>query len=271
MTANLATATQGTPPTSVTQGIPVEVMEHLHRHHVITLSTTSFTGMPHADTVVYISDARSIFFFAGEGTQMLRNIKDSRRVSFTIDDYTIDWRKVRELQGVGRCMPVTREQDAAAWSLYLLKFGVGSVRPPGFLHAIVPNEMHFVDYDYAKVAGQPSQIRRTFQIEDAPPPPSQGAVSTNLDRLTYEPGQIVFRPGESRGEYYVVIDGEVEIRGEGYGADQTVLRLGPGQFFGDQATLRGQQGALTCHAVKRSILLAVDRTALRDLLDSGPA
>ncbi|HEY2552150.1 MAG TPA: hypothetical protein VGI64_16405 [Streptosporangiaceae bacterium] len=34
--------------------------------------------------------------------------------------------------------------------------------------------------------------------------------------------------------------------------------------------LRGQQGALTCHAVTRSILLAVDRTSLRDLLQSGP-
>jgi nitroimidazol reductase NimA-like FMN-containing flavoprotein (pyridoxamine 5'-phosphate oxidase superfamily) len=261
MTANL---------TSVSQGIPEEVLEHLHRHHVITLSTTSFTGMPHADTVVYISDTHSIFFFAGEGTQMLRNIKDSRRVSFTIDDYTVDWRKVRELQGVGRCLPVTAEQDAATWSLYLLKFGPGSPRPPGLLHAIVPNEMHFVDYDYNVVAGQASRIRRTFQIEDAPPPPSQGAVATNLDRLTYEPGQIVFRPGDSKGEYYVVVDGEVEIRGEGYGADQTVLRLGPGQFFGDQATLRGQRGALTCHAVTRAILLAVDRLALRDLLESGP-
>jgi hypothetical protein len=28
---------------------------------------------------------------------------------------------------------------------------------------------------------------------------------------------------------------------------------------------------LTCHAVTRSILLAVDRTALRDLLEAGPA
>jgi uncharacterized protein YhbP (UPF0306 family) len=261
MTAELA---------SVTRGIPQEVVEHLQRHHVITLSTSSFTGMPHADTVVYMSDSRSIFFFAGEGTQMLRNIKDSRRVSFTIDDYTVDWRKVRELQGVGRCHAVEAEQDDAAWSVYLSKFGPGSVRPPGFLHAIVPNEMHFVDYDYAVVAGQESKIRRTFQIEDALPPPSQPAVATNLDRLTYEPGQIVFRPGDSAGEYYVVIDGEVEIRGEGYGADQTVLRLGPGQFFGDQAALRGQKGALTCHAVTRSILLAVDRTALRDLLDSGP-
>lgn len=257
--------------TSVTQGMPEEVVEYLQRHHVITLSTSSFTGMPHADTVVYANDSHSIFFFAGEGSQMLRNIKDSRRVSFTIDDYTIDWRKVRELQGVGRCLPVPHVQDDAAWPLYLSKFGQGSARPPGIHHAIVPNEMHFVDYDYALVAGHAAQIRsRMYQIEDAPAPPSQGAVATNLDRLTYEPGQLVFRPGESTGEYYVVIDGEVEIRGEGFGADQTVLRLGPGQFFGDQATLRGQKGALTCHAVTRSTLLAVDRTALRDLLEAGP-
>lgn len=258
--------------TSVTRGVPGEVVEYLQRHHVITLSTSSFTGMPHADTVVYFNDPRSVFFFAGEGTQMLRNIKDSRHVSFTIDDYTVDWRKVRELQGVGRCEPATEAQDSAAWPLYLSKFGQASVRPPGILHRIVANELHFVDYDYALVAGQASQIRsRTYQIEEAPTPPSQGAVATSLDRLTYEPGQIVFRPGDSTGEYYVVIDGEVEIRSEGYGADQTVLRLGPGQFFGDQATLRGQRGALTCHAVTRSILLAVDRTALRDLLQSGPA
>lgn len=257
--------------TSATRGIPAEVMEHLHRHHVITLSTSSFTGMPHADTVVYVSDARSIYFFAGEGTQMLRNIKDSRRVSFTIDDYMVDWRKVRELQGVGRCIPATDLQAGDAWSLYLSKFGPASTRPPGILHAITPNEMHFVDYDYAKVSGETSKIRRTFQIDDAPPVPSQAAVATNLDRLTYEPGQIIFRPGDSTGQYYVVVDGEVEIRGEGHGADQTVLRLGPGQFFGDQATLRGQQGVLTCYAVKRSILLAVDRTSLRDLLSSGPA
>jgi nitroimidazol reductase NimA-like FMN-containing flavoprotein (pyridoxamine 5'-phosphate oxidase superfamily) len=254
---------------SVSQGIPTEVIGHLHRHHVITLSTSSFTGMPHADTVVYASDARAILFFTGERTQMRRNIQDSRRVSFTVDDYTVDWVKVRELQGVGRCEPVRADLDGAAWTTFTAKYGPDSVRPPGIMHAIIPNEMHFVDYDYAKVAGEPLQIRRTFQIEDAPAPPAQGAVSTNLDRLTYEPGQLVFRPGDSVGEYYVVVEGEVEIQAEGYGADQTVLRLGPGQFFGDQARLRGQKGALTCHAVTRSILLVVDRTSLRDLLQSG--
>jgi hypothetical protein len=48
-----------------------------------------------------------------------------------------------------------------------------------------------------------------------------------------------------------------------------VVRLGPGQFFGDQVTLRGQKGALTCHAARRSIPFAVDRTSLRDLLYAG--
>lgn len=69
---------------SATRGIPGEVVEYLHRHHVITLSTSSFTGMPHADTVVYMNDAHSIFFFAGEGTQMLRNIRAPPGILHTI-------------------------------------------------------------------------------------------------------------------------------------------------------------------------------------------
>src|SRR6516164_8944979 len=114
---------------SITRGMPGEVIEHLKRHHVITLSTSSFTGMPHADTVVYVNDANSVFFFASDGTQMLRNIRDSRHVSFTVDDYTVDWRKVRELQGVGRCQAVPGEHDAAAWALYVSKYGQAAKRP----------------------------------------------------------------------------------------------------------------------------------------------
>lgn len=72
----------------------------------------------------------------------------------------MDWRKVRELQGVGRCLPATREQDAVAWSLYLSKFGQESTRPPGILHTTTPS-----------------------------------------DGLVYEPGQIVFWPGDATGEY----------------------------------------------------------------------
>jgi CRP-like cAMP-binding protein len=45
-----------------------------------------------------------------------------------------------------------------------------------------------------------------------------------------------------------------------------VTRVGPGELFGDQATLKGQRGAFTVHAVKPTVLLAVRREAMRDLL-----
>jgi hypothetical protein len=94
-------------------------------------------------------------------------------------------------------------------------YGIGQRQGPrGHRELFIPScqvNVHFVDYDYALVAGQASQIRsRTYRIEDSPAPPSPGAIATSLDRLTYEPGQIVFRPGDPTGEYYVVLDGEVE-------------------------------------------------------------
>jgi len=114
------------------EGMPAEVTEHLRAHHVITLSTASVTGMPHADTVAYASDADSIFFVAGAGTQLLHNLNASRWVSFTIDDYTPGWAKVRELQGAGRCLPATAAQHAAAWPLYAATFGQPARLRPAF-------------------------------------------------------------------------------------------------------------------------------------------
>jgi hypothetical protein len=125
-----------------------------------------------------------------KGTQMMRNINDSRHVSVTIDDYTTDWRKVRELQGVGRCNPAGPAEQAEAHLLFVDKF----VPPPGTLYRVLPSELHFVDYDFAAVTQTAPQIR-TYQLEDAPPP-AQGAISTSLDRSVFEAGEIIFRPGD---------------------------------------------------------------------------
>ena len=256
--------------TTVTEGgFPTDVVDYLGLHHIVTLSTSSFTGMPHADTVAYVTDQWRIYFFGVDGSALVRNVKDSRYVSFTIDDYSTDWRKVRELQGVGRCQ-ATADAEEERWAMWLSsqKFGSRFVRPPGSLYRVVPMELHFVDYDYAKVTGHagPQITERVLPIEGAAPIPTHGAVSTSLDRTVFEAGEVIFRPGDGRGQYYVVIEGEVEIRAEGYGVDQTVTRVGPGQMFGDKATLQGQQGAVTAHATTRTVLLAVERDAMRDLL-----
>lgn len=251
-----------------TRKFPTDVAEYLHLHHVITLGTSSFTGMPHADTVVYANDDWRLYFFGIEGSTIARNVKASRYIAFTIDDYTTDWRKVRELQGVGQCQPADAdEEEWAAW-LCSQKFGNAFSRPPGILYRVFPGEMHFVDYDYAVVTAlsTPEITERMFRFEDATQLPNRGAVSTSLDQSTFEVGQVIFRPGDQVGQYYVVVEGEVEIRAEGYGADQTVARVGRGQLFGDQGAIRGQRGVFTAHAVTRTTLLAVERETMRDLL-----
>jgi hypothetical protein len=251
-----------------TRKFPTDVAEYLHLHHVITLGTSSFTGMPHADTVVYANDDWRLYFFGIDGSTIARNVKASRYIAFTIDDYTTDWRKVRELQGVGQCQPADAGEEE--WAIWLCsqKFGATFTRPPGILHRVLPGEMHFVDYDYATVAAQspPAITERMFRFEEAKQGRGRGAVSTILDKTTFEIGQVIFRPGDRVGQYYVVVEGEVEIRAEGYGADQTVARVGPGQMFGDQGALRGQRGVFTAHAVTRTVLLAVERETMRDLL-----
>jgi hypothetical protein len=224
--------------------------------------------MPHADTVIYANDDWRLYFFGIDTATIGRNVRASRYIAFTIDDYTTDWRKVRELQGVGQCQPADPgEEEWANW-LCSQKFGASFARPPGVLFRVLPGEMHFVDYDYATLAARsvPEITERVFRFEDASRAPNRGAVSTSLDQAVFEPGQVIFRPGDRAGQYYVVVQGEVEIRAEGYGADQTVARVGPGQLFGDQGALRGQRGVFTAHAVTRTVLLAVERETMRDLL-----
>jgi hypothetical protein len=191
-------------------------------------------------------------------------------VSFTIDDYTTDGRKVRELQGVGRCAPAELDERARGALRFGAKFGGHAGLPAGIFFALLPFEMHFVDYTHEGVTGSKpataSASSRSFQLRDMATLPTHAVVSTDLDRTAFAAGEVIFRPGDPAGQYYVVVEGEVEVRGEGFGADQTVTRVGPGQLFGDQAALHGQRGALTANAVTPTVLLAVQREAMRDLL-----
>src|SRR5579883_1214519 len=154
---------------------PDDVVDYLKLHHIITLSTSSFTGMPHADTVAYCSDEYRVYFFGTEGSTLVRNVADSRYVSFTIDDYTRGWRKVRELQGVGRCQPVT-DANEDRWAVWLAsqKFGAGFSRPPATLYRVLPFELHFVDYNYAAVSaeGGPEVTDRVVALAGVPEGPS---------------------------------------------------------------------------------------------------
>jgi hypothetical protein len=240
--------------TAGTRTIPLDVVEYLGRHHVITVSTPSFTGMPHADTVVYVNDLSTLYFHVLDGSVLARNIRDSKYVSFTIDDYTPQWSKLRELQGVG-LGSVSEPMDApAVAAMFATKFGETFSLPPGRLHSLAPIEMHFVDYQDGDVPFErPSTVATPAPVSRLRSIPTP----TDLDRLLFEPGEMIFRPNGRSGSAYILLEGTVELRREGFGADQTVVRIGPGQMFEDDGQAR-RAGRLVAEAVERCVVLRVE-------------
>ncbi len=122
-----------------------EVVAYLTSHHPLTISTSSFTGMPHANTAPYVNDHDHIYFFAREESILLRNLGESHHVAFTIDEYQADGRKRRELHGEGPCEMTDGEDLAHALDLVSRKYG--NALPSGVLHTITPRGMYFVEYD----------------------------------------------------------------------------------------------------------------------------
>src|SRR6202035_3010063 len=110
-------------PTEQAIEIPSQVLGYLDLHHIITIATSSFTGMPHAATTAYVSSGRGLFFSMQDAEVTLRNIDANHWASFTVDDYTPDFRKVRELRGVGRSGAVVDPaEQAAVMRLFSEKF-----------------------------------------------------------------------------------------------------------------------------------------------------
>lgn len=131
--------------TTATTAFTPEVESYLRAHHTLTLSTASFTGLPHANTAPYVTDGRLVWFFAREGSVLLANLRGSHHAAFTVDDYSPAWHKQRELHGTGTCGVADDQQVAALRSLCAEKFG--DEIPEGVACWLEPVGMYFVDYD----------------------------------------------------------------------------------------------------------------------------
>lgn len=244
--------------------IPAAVLDYLNAHHIITIGTASFTGMPHAATIGYASDPGGIYFSMRPEELTVRNIDANHWASFTIDDYTPDFRKVRELRGVGRCSHVA---DGAADSLGPL-FASKSMLPPPIgspPFCITPLELHFVDFEYESDVAPPLESSIVYEAasldsdSDAPVAPQP-----ELARLEYPPGAVIVRQGEPSDGFFMLVEGEVELRREGHGADVVVTRLQAGQLFGELTAFTGQRRDATVTAVGRVVVVAIDRSAMQE-------
>jgi CRP/FNR family cyclic AMP-dependent transcriptional regulator len=87
----------------------------------------------------------------------------------------------------------------------------------------------------------------------------------------FEPGQTVISEGAPGDKLYVIQSGEIELARQGAGGHRAVARLGPGDFFGELALVKGLASSARAVAVTRTCVLELDRETLEGMCMAQPA
>jgi hypothetical protein len=136
----------------------------------------------------------------------------------------------------------------------------------GNIMHVRPLELHFVDFEYTAGVAVPMESSIVYQAAPETTAVGTSAMSTQLEPMSFEPGQVIVRQGERSERFFIIVTGEVEVRREGHGQDTVVTRHAQGQFFGEAGALTGAPQSATFIAVTPTTVLAVDRSALQDFV-----
>jgi CRP/FNR family cyclic AMP-dependent transcriptional regulator len=93
------------------------------------------------------------------------------------------------------------------------------------------------------------------------------ALAKVTEDLEVEEGKVLAREGDIGHEFFVIVDGEVDVAKEG----ETVRRLGSGDFFGEIALIwESPRRTATVTAAAPVRLFVLTRPAFRGLIDHHP-
>ena len=88
--------------------------------------------------------------------------------------------------------------------------------------------------------------------------------------MTYEPGEVLFREGETADAAFVIMDGEVEILAETHTGEVVVGTLGKDQLFGELALLNSSPRSATLRAKGRLQALRIADDMFLKLVTENP-
>lgn len=90
-----------------------------------------------------------------------------------------------------------------------------------------------------------------------------------VQRLHFEPGQVVIREGDIGARFYIVLKGQLEAVRKRPGGEERLSIIKEGDHFGERALLRRTRRAATIRTLTAVDLLSLERTDFLALASSG--
>ena len=86
----------------------------------------------------------------------------------------------------------------------------------------------------------------------------RGAIASRMHRIHFEPGQMIFSRGDPARELYLVLEGKVRLSVlTSDGRELSFAHAGPGNIFGEIATLDGGERTASATAINRVQVMAL--------------
>jgi thioredoxin reductase (NADPH) len=89
-------------------------------------------------------------------------------------------------------------------------------------------------------------------------------------RQQVDAGHYLFRAGDTKYDFYVVLSGQVEILLDADGESRLIKTHGPGRFLGELSTLTGLRAFLSARMAEPGEVLAVPMETLRRIISTEP-
>src|SRR5690606_9598859 len=97
------------------------------------------------------------------------------------------------------------------------------------------------------------------------------AVVGRMRRVQFETNQMIFSRGDPGREIYLVLDGRIRLSVlSAEGRELSFAHAGPGELFGEIATLDGGERTAGATAIGPVAAMTLPQRALNDLIENNP-
>jgi len=117
---------------------------------------------------------------------------------------------------------------------------------------------------------QEAELVRQVPILSRLEPAAQKMLCFASERVVFQPGEVLFRQGESADAAYIVLEGDVEIMVWTAGGSLLINRIGPHEILGETGMFGDLPRSATAVAKARIEALRVPSDLFRRMLHSSP-